>query len=75
MLSSTCAPTRPPATLATAAGGSRVFANLKLHLLERGQRDSRRVLYYLADFDALSLYLRITLAADGRIARVQITQV
>lgn len=56
------------------AGGSPLFANLKLHLLERGQQDSRRVLYYLADFDSLSLYLRITLADDGRIARVQITQ-
>jgi D-alanyl-D-alanine carboxypeptidase len=56
------------------SGGARVFTNLRLAFLERGQQAGRRVLYYLASSDAVEMYLRITLAADGRIARLQIVQ-
>jgi CubicO group peptidase (beta-lactamase class C family) len=58
----------------SAAGGPRVFTNLKLAFLAREQQAARRVLYYLATSDAASMYLRVTIAADGRIARLQITQ-
>ncbi|MGE5358855.1 MAG: serine hydrolase domain-containing protein, partial [Bacteroidales bacterium] len=57
-----------------AAGGPRVFTNLKVAFLERGEQAGRRVLYYLVTSDAAAMYLRFTMAADGRIARLQITQ-